>query len=282
MRGSSTRGSFVSKRPQYSGNKGDRSSNKYGQKQRNVPSKVSHKRAPVKDMESDSGPEEEGSGQRGWEQDSEEDDFFSAEDAEHGKKGRGQQNETKKKSKHAPKETRINRRPVSVVREIPGLVVRDRDGDGDSGLFGNRDVRFDTALGKSVDYEVVRKQYSFLDGYREKEIAEMEKILKNKKLLSRMDESEVADIKYKLQSTRSKLEALKKKDREKEALKVYLREHKNDNNGKFLTRAEKRKVLLVDRFEHMNSKQQTKSIERKRKRKLGKEMRALEFSGARG
>lgn len=88
-------------------------------------------------------------------------------------------------------------------------------------------------------------------------------------------------MKYRLQSTRSKLESLKKKDREREAVKNYMKEQKAENNGKFLTRAEKRKVILVDRFEHMNSKQKNKSIERKRKRKLGKEMRALEFNGSR-
>lgn len=198
------------------------------------------------------------------------------------KNHRGEQDDDKKKkNKHAPKETKISHRPVGVVRDIPGLdIKKDYAGDGSysGGLYGNRDVRFDTALGRSVDYEVVRKQYAFLDEYREKEIKEMEGILRNKKLLSRMDENEIEELKYKLQSTKSKLQSLQKKDKEKEALKTYLREQKQENGGmKFLTRAEKRKVVLVDRFESMDSRQKNKSIERKRKRKLGKEMRALEF-----
>ncbi|AWU75631.1 hypothetical protein CAS74_003958 [Pichia kudriavzevii] len=177
----------------------------------------------------------------------------------------------KKTNKHAPKETRNIHRPVSVVRDIPGLEVKNRE----SGLYG--DVRFEKALGKEVDYEVVRKQYAFLDELREKEIAQMESILKDRKMLSRMTDGEIEDLKYRLQSTKSKLETLRRKDKEKEALKRYMREQKKESGGKFLTRAEKRKVVLVDRFENMNTKQKNKSIERKRKRKLGKEMRAMEF-----
>lgn len=128
-----------------------------------------------------------------------------------------------------------------------------------------------------MDYEVVRKQYAFLDELREKEIAQMESILKDRKMLSRMTDGEIEDLKYRLQSTKSKLETLRRKDKEKEALKRYMREQKKESGGKFLTRAEKRKVVLVDRFENMNTKQKNKSIERKRKRKLGKEMRAMEF-----
>lgn len=287
MRGDKRRGGAVSKRPQGANSGRGRSAAAHnGKKRYHNASRDDRNRGIVSDAESesDSAPEEEGlRGQKGWNE-SAEDDFFSDEEDNRSNMKNGAQKEatTKKKSKHAPKETRINHRPVSVVRDIPGLVVRNRDGDGGSGLFGNRDVRFDTALGKSVDYETVRKQYAFLDEYREREIAEMEKILKDRKMLSRMDDNEIEEMRYKLQSTRSKLEALKKKDREKEALREYLREHKNDKNGKFLTRAEKRKVLLVDRFEHMSSKQKNKAIERKRKRKLGKEMRAMEFSGARG
>lgn len=200
--------------------------------------------------DSDSGPEEES--------------FFESESKGNGKG---------KSNKHAPKETKNIHRPVSVVREIPGLVIPDKYRDNS---INNGDIRFDTALGRSIDYEVVRKQYSFLDEYREKEICEMEKVLKNKKMMSKLSSNEVEEIKYKLQSTKSKLESLKKKDREKNAIKSYVKENKDSK--KFLTRAEKRKVILVDRFENMNSKQKNKSIERKRKRKLGKEMRALEFS----
>lgn len=232
--------------------------------------------------DSDSGPEQIGYSKT--EQSDSEDDFFDKND----KKGNNNNNKnnttSRKKNKHAPVETKINHKPVSVVRDIPGLEIKkDYTHDGSvSGLYMNRDIRFDTALGKSIDYEVVRKQYAFLDEYRESEIKEMEKILKDKKMLARMNESEINDLKYKLQSTKSKLESLKKKDREKEALKKYMREQKVENGGRFLTRAEKRKVVLVDRFENMNRKQQNKSVERKRKRKLGKEMRAMEFRNSNG
>lgn len=235
--------------------------------------------------DSDSGPEEIGfSKAEQYDLEAEnasDDDFFD----ERSKKGGNNKNTTsKKKNKHAPVETKLNHRPVSVVRDIPGLEIKkDYVGDGSvSGLYMNRDIRFDTALGRSIDYESVRKQYAFLDEYRESEIKEMEKILKDKKMLSRMNDHEISDLKYKLQSTKSKLESLKKKDKEKEALKKYMKEQKVENGGKFLTRAEKRKVVLVDRFESMNTKQKNKSVERKRKRKLGKEMRAMEFRNSHG
>lgn len=261
--------SFNSQRPM-------KKSPRYTTKSSSSSSSYSHSHSQL-DSDSDSGPEETGI-HEGSDSAPEEDDFFSDEEDPLNKNSKIKQQQQKKKNKHAPKETKINHRPVSVVRDIPGLVIHKRvDGDEEGGMNGGAggDVRFDTAFGRSIDYESARKQYAFLDEYREREIVEMEKILKDKKMLNRMDETEIEEMKYRLQSTKSKLETLKKKDRERTALKEYI---KKDGGKKFLTRAEKRKVLLVDRFENMNSKQKNKAIERKRKRKLGKEMRALEFN----
>lgn len=230
--------------------------------------------------DSDSGPEIGGFRDDEVDSEAEEDDFFD--EASNGKPRKN--GVSGKKSKHAPKEVKISKRPVSVVRDIPGLEIKKKYTEDDEsasvGGLHSRDIRFDTALGKSMDYESVRKQYAFLDEYREREIAEMRKVLGNKKLLARMEPEEVEELRYKLQSTQSKLESLRKKDREREALRNHIRESKLKGENKFLTRAEKRKVLLVDRFEHMNSKEKNKSLERKRKRKLGKEMRQLEFRHA--
>lgn len=227
--------------------------------------------------DSDSGPEIGGFNDNQINSESEDDDFFD-------NKKNGKLKGNSKKNKHAPKEVKISKRPISVIREIPGLEIKKKytedDDSASAGGLHSRDIRFDTALGRSLDYETVRKQYGFLDEYREREIDEMRKILNNKKLVSMMEPEEIEELRYKLQSTQSKLESLRKKDREREALRKHIRESKENGETKFLTRAEKRKVLLVDRFENMNSKEKTKSLERKRKRKLGKEMRQLEFRHA--
>lgn len=206
------------------------------------------------DSDSDSGPEEDGNGS----------DFFSDDEGpeEHGRASKGNGKKTKK---HAPTESSV-KRPVSVVRPIPGLVAKPSE---PSLLY--QDVRFETALGKA-DYKKARKAYAFLDEYREQEIENMENIMKNKELTSRMSSEELEDLKYRLQSTKSRLESLKSKDRESTVLKQHLKE-----TGKtFLKRSDKRRLIQKDRFENMSSGQRTKAMERKRKRKLGKEMRAFE------
>lgn len=191
-------------------------------------------------------------------------DFFSDDEApeEHRSSGNAS---GKGGKKHAPRESSV-KRPVSVVRPIPGLNAKSEE---PSLLY--QDVRFETALGKA-DYKKARKAYGFLDEYREQEIGNMEKILKNPEMKSRMSEAETQDLKYRLQSTKSRLESLKSKDRES----VVLREHLKETGKTFLKRSDKRKLIQKDRFDNMSSGQRTKVMERKRKRKLGKEMRAFE------
>lgn len=205
--------------------------------------------------DSDSGPEVDGNGS----------DFFSSSDDEAPRQNKTNKNVSKKTKKHAPTESSW-KKPVSVVRPIPGLTPKQTE---PSLLY--QDVRFETALGKA-DYKKARKQYSFLDEYREQEIESMEKILKDKEMTSRMSEEELKDLKYRLQSTRSRLEALRSKDRES----VVLKNHMKETGKAFIKRSDQRKLIQKDRFEHMSSSQRTKAMERKRKRKLGKEMRALE------
>lgn len=207
------------------------------------------------DSDSDSGPEENGNGS----------DFFSDDEPPEQHYSSFKGNNSKKSKKHAPTESSV-KRPVSVVRPIPGLTPKSTE---PSLLY--QDVRFETALGKA-DYKKARKAYGFLDEYREQEIGNMEKIMKNPEMKSRMSEEEMQDLKYRLQSTKSRLESLKSKDRES----VVLREHLKETGKTFLKRSDKRKLIQKDRFDNMSSGQRTKVMERKRKRKLGKEMRAFE------
>ncbi|VEU24418.1 DEKNAAC105528 [Brettanomyces naardenensis] len=176
-----------------------------------------------------------------------------------GKKGK------KHTGKHAPT-VASTKRPVSKIREIPGL-----QGKKQASLY--RDIRFDAAYGK-VNYERIRNDYKFLDEYRTKEIDEMDGMLKNKKLMNRMDEGEVENLKYEDQSLKSRMGHLKQEQFEKEALQNY----KKETGKKWIKRSERRNVVRVAKFESMNGKQRRKTMERKRKRKLGKEMKSFAFS----
>ncbi|GMM28012.1 rRNA-processing protein [Martiniozyma asiatica (nom. inval.)] len=167
------------------------------------------------------------------------------------------------KNKHAPTASSIHER-VSVIRPIPGLKTQ-------STL--HKDVRFTAALGK-VDYSKARKDYAFLDEYREKEIKELESMLKNKKLINKMDNEEIEELKYRLQSTKSRLQSLQAKDRED----VVVKQHLKDTGKAFMKRSDKRRLIQTDRFDRMSSRQRSKVVERKRKRQLGKEMRQFEFN----
>lgn len=190
-------------------------------------------------------------------------DFFSDSDGPPEETPRA----TSKKSnrKHAPKEASSKER-VSTVREIPGLKTKNT-----GSLY--RDIRFDAAYG-DVNYTKIRHEYKFLDDYRDKEIKETDKILHDKKLLDRMSEREVEDLKYRNKSLKSRMEHFKKERFEGDAIKKY----KQESGKKWLKDSDKRKVLRVARFESMSGRQRKKAMERKRKRKLGKEMKTFAFS----
>ncbi|QPG76126.1 hypothetical protein FOA43_003512 [Brettanomyces nanus] len=125
-----------------------------------------------------------------------------------------------------------------------------------------------------LNYERIRNDYNFLDEYREKEVLEMDKALKDNKLLGRMSEEEVEGLRYKDQSIKSRLGHLKEQKFEKNALSNY----KEETGRKWIKRGDRRKVVRVAKFESMSGKQRLKSMERKRKRKMGKEMRTFAFS----
>lgn len=201
--------------------------------------------------------------------DGSESEGFFEEDSEQETETRRKPAKNKKKSKHAPTEQSA-KRPVSKVRQIPGL-----ESTKNTSLY--TDIRFDTAFGKS-DLEKTRKNYAFLDEYRLKEINEMQNLLKaneKKKLLS---EKEVEEVKYQLQSLKSRMDTLKNRDLENKVLKDFKQKHKG-NGDFFLKRSDKRKLIQKAKFDGMKSKQREKVMERKRKKRLGKEFKQMEFMG---
>lgn len=183
---------------------------------------------------------------------------------------------TKRRGKHAPAVALTKKKPPK-VRQIHGLEINPKYND--NSLY--TDIRFDTAYGKA-DLQRARKNYAFLDDYRALEIKDLEGLLaKSHMLLDR----ERQEIEYKVQSLRSRLDTLKNRDLEDQIIS----EHKRKLNegyklGKlarpfFLKNSEKKKLLQKAKFESMSARQRERVVERKRKKRLGREMRELEGQG---
>lgn len=201
---------------------------------------------------------------------SDDEGFFEKEKPKKGPKG-GKMT-TKKRGKHAPTES-STKRPVSRIREIPGLPSNKES-------LLHTDIRFDAAYGKA-DLAKIRKNYAFLDEYRKDEITQMEAILKDKKKI--LSEREKDHMRQNMQSLKSRLDTMKNRDLETKILK----EHKQGQIAKFklgeqanpyfLKRSDKRKLIQKAKFDSMKNSQREKVMERKRKKRLGKEFRQLEF-----
>ena len=178
-------------------------------------------------------------------------------------------NNKKKKSKHAPTET-SSKRKVSKIRQIPGLENRKNE----TSLY--RDIRFDAAFGKA-DLNRVRKDYKFLDDYRQQEVSEITKMLKDPKMRNKLSQREIEDLEYQSKSLRSRLDTLKNRDLEQEVVKKY-KEERGIKGNFFLKKSDKRKIVQKHKFDNMKASQREKVVERKRKRRLGKEFKQLEFN----
>ncbi|QLQ79513.1 hypothetical protein HG537_0C01600 [Torulaspora globosa] len=178
----------------------------------------------------------------------------------------------KKKNKHAPTEQSSKKR-VSKIRKIPGLEVpKVRN----SNLY--KDIRFDKATGQPMDSTAARQRYKFLDEYRENEIKELESLLKDRKFKSKVPQDELEEMEQQLKSMKSKLQTVKNKELERKIVKDYEKELNKDNKNKYhLKQNEKRKVIQKWKFDHMKAKQREKVMERKRKKRLGKEFKQFEF-----
>lgn len=196
------------------------------------------------------------------------DGMFDEEDDDDDSSNVGNNNK-KKKSKHAPTETSSKKR-VSKIRQIPGLENRKNE----TSLY--RDIRFDAAFGKA-DLNRVRKDYKFLDDYRQQEVSEITKMLKDPKMRNKLSQREIEDLEYQSKSLRSRLDTLKNRDLEQEVVKKY-KEERGIKGNFFLKKSDKRKIVQKHKFDNMKASQREKVVERKRKRRLGKEFKQLEFN----
>lgn len=164
-------------------------------------------------------------------------------------------------SKHAPAEL-SSKKAVSRKREaIP------------TQKLNYCDPRFEPSNGV-VDEKRTKKNYSFLDTYRDSEISEL------KSAIRKTNDSEV---KEKLKRALLSMESRKKAQEMKEQQQEVLRKHRKEEKGKiehgkrpfYLKTADQKKMALVERFEGMKGKQVDKVIERRRKKKAAKERRGM-------
>ena len=169
----------------------------------------------------------------------------------------------KRTSKHAPQE-QSSKRQVSRRREILPDTRRKY-----------RDPRFAPTT-SSLDVARAQKAYSFLDDYRDSEMAELRTQIKKTKDPSRKD-----DLKRQLMSMESRKKAQRKKDEEEKVLDEHRKKEKElVAQGKkpfFLKRSEQKKVFLSERYSSMSSGQVDKAMQRKRKKIAGKEKKDLDF-----
>ncbi|KAL9102910.1 MAG: hypothetical protein Q9163_002002 [Psora crenata] len=164
-------------------------------------------------------------------------------------------------SKHAPTEF-SSKKAVSRKREV--VPIHKQEG---------RDPRFDPVDGP-LNEEKIRKNYTFLDTYREAEIAELKAGLRKAK-----DPAAKETLKRALTSMESRKKAQQLKEQQQEVLRQHRREERAKvENGKapfYLKQGDLKKRVLVERFKGLKGKQVDKIIERRRKRQTAKERRGM-------
>ncbi|CCF44889.1 hypothetical protein CH063_14143 [Colletotrichum higginsianum] len=179
-----------------------------------------------------------------------------------GRKHKYGANLAKRTSKHAPME-QSSKKPVSRRREV--IVVPKME---------VRDPRFDPLSGP-VDEAKARKAYAFLDDYRKDEMRELRGEMKKTK-----DAGKKEEMKRLLLSMESKIKTRERKQREADVISEHKRKEKElVKQGKqpfYLKKSEQKKRFLMDQFAGMKKKQVDRTIERKRKKVVGRERKELD------
>lgn len=164
-------------------------------------------------------------------------------------------------SKHAPAET-SSKKAVSRRREVVPVIKID-----------HRDPRFEPLSGP-VDESKTKKNYAFLEDYRDSEIAELKTAVRKTR-----DTDAKEKLKRALLSMESRKKAQKTKDQQQEIVQAHRAKEKEliklGKKPYYLKEAQQRKMALVERFEGMKGKQVDKVIERRRKKKAGRERKGM-------
>lgn len=171
----------------------------------------------------------------------------------------------KRRNKHAPAEA-SSKKPVSWIRG-PAAETSQKS----SSLY--QDIRFDTAFGKA-DLQKTRKNYAFLNEYRESEVRDMRDQLQHHPGLNDRNKQ---DLRRQIQQTESRLRTFKDRDFETQVLQDYKKKVKSGEvkGPLHLKRSDQRKLILSEKFKVMKSKEVNKALERKRKRNTAKERKLM-------
>lgn len=164
-------------------------------------------------------------------------------------------------SKHAPAEL-SSKNAVSRKREVIPMHKP-----------SHRDPRFEPLSGPLL-LEKLKKNYSFLDTYQTSEIATLKTTLRDTK------DPSTREI---LRKTLLSMESQQKARATKEAQHEIIREHRKREReaigkGKqpfYLKKAEQKKLALVKRFEGLGEKKAERVIERRRRKKAGRERKGM-------
>ncbi|KAL8404117.1 hypothetical protein RB594_009105 [Gaeumannomyces avenae] len=202
----------------------------------------------------------------------------------------------KKKSKSAPEEVSSKRR-VSRYREVVTRLPNARP--------KARDPRFEHPGAEEGEEETAadaarrRRNYAFLDEYRDAELRQMRETLaaSNRAASSaagrkkrkrggdktpQLSPEEREELKRNIMAMENQNRARERKDRQEELLAEHRKKEKElVRQGKkpfYLKRSEQKKMLLMDQYAGMSKGQVDKAIERKRKKVAGKEKKMLPFA----
>lgn len=164
-------------------------------------------------------------------------------------------------SKHAPAEM-SSKKAVSRKREVVPTTKREY-----------RDPRFE-ALSGPLDETKTRKNYSFLEGYREDEMKQLKDEIRKTKDLAIKE-----TLKRALLSMESKKKTQDAKDKQQEIIRNHRTKEKElIKQGKkpfYLKKTEQKKLALIDKYSNMKGKQLDRAIERKRKKKTQQDRRHM-------
>lgn len=193
--------------------------------------------------------------------------------------GKTKQKIASRKNKHAPTE-QSSKHAVSRKRQIVEVhKVQNRDPRfgpplGASSSASSFPSRSAAAMAAVQHEEAARRNYAFLDQYRDSEMATIRAAIRKTK-----DAGEKEKLQRALMSMQSKKQARQRLDAERSVISEHRRQEKElVKQGKtpfYLKKSETKKRVLVDRFAGMKKGQVDKVIARKRKKETAKERREM-------
>ena len=121
-----------------------------------------------------------------------------------------------------------------------------------------------------------KRNYAFLDEYRDDEMKQLKETIRRTKPT---DEATKEALKRALLSMESRKKAQAAKDKQQEIIRTHRAKEKElIKQGKkpfYLKKSKQKKLALVERFKRLKGKQVERVMERKRKKKAGRERKNM-------